>query len=180
MSAPPMRPVFAVEVALPPDELMSRIRQRLSDPSSRCRGGTVDNHAELFVSEDEAHFWSPWLSISVEASESGGSLVRGRFGPRPHVWTGFMFAYFSLGTATVFGAIWGLSQWSLGMAPDLLWSVPAGLLACALVYVASLVGQRMGADQMRELRETLFVSFGHVALPGDDPLSDAAAESQRP
>lgn len=180
MSAPPMRPVFAVEVALPPDELMLRIRERLRDPNSRCRGGAVDHHAELFVPEDEAHFWSPWLSVTVEETEEGGSLLRGRFGPRPHVWTGFMFGYFSFGSATVFGAIWGLSQWSLGMSPDLLWSVPAGLAACVLIYLASLVGQRMGAAQMCELSEVLFSSFGQHTEPARLGNRDAATERSTP
>ena len=180
MSAPPMRPVFAVEVAVPPEELMLRIRERLDDPVSRCRGGVVNNHAELFVRDEDAHFWSPWLSVSVEETESGGSLLRGRFGPRPHMWTGFMFGYFSFGTATVFGGIWGLSQWSLGMRPSLLWTVPAGLAACALIYVASLVGQRLGAGQMGELRDTLFSSFGQQAQVVEHAEGDPAAESPSP
>ena len=140
----------------------------------------MNNHAELFVCDEQAHFWSPWLSVSVEETESGGSLLRGRFGPRPHVWTGFMFGYFSFGTATVFGGIWGLSQWSLGMSPSLLWSVPAGLAACAFIYVSSLVGQRLGAGQMRELRETLFSFLGIQEDAAGGVVESAAAEGTTP
>ena len=63
---------------------MDRLRDRLPE-CPRCTGVSVGRHAELFVPENERRVWSPWLSVTTESAQDGGSLVRGRFSPHPQV-----------------------------------------------------------------------------------------------
>ncbi|MCB0291751.1 MAG: hypothetical protein KDH97_15965, partial [Calditrichaeota bacterium] len=91
-------------------------------------------------------------SLEVE-EHSDGAVLRGLFGPKPNVWTLFMGMYLAIGFSGTTGLMFGLSQWSLGMPPLLLWSVPAALLAGAAVYGLALYGQRLSQEHMYVLRQ---------------------------
>jgi hypothetical protein len=114
----------------------------------------VGDHAELFVNEAERRLWSPWLSVTTEA-RGEGSVVWGRFGPHPAVWTLYLFLAFGLGFSMLVGASWGYAQWSMDTTPWALYSVPVIVVLSVALFGVSLVGQRLGAGQMRDLRVTL-------------------------
>jgi hypothetical protein len=133
---------------------MQRLRERMGDCAG-CTGLSVGNHAELFVPETERHLWSPWLSVTAEPDRDDGCLLRGRFGPHPAVWTLYMFCAFALGFGLLVGASWGYAQWAMGVTPRALYSIPLVLALSAALYGVSLVGQRLGREQMVSLRTTL-------------------------
>jgi hypothetical protein len=148
-----VRPSFDMEIDSDPDALMEKLRDRLTTCLD-CTGVSVGRHAELFVAEEERTVWSPWLSITVERL-SDGALLRGRFGPHPSVWTLYLFLAFGLGFALLVGTTWGYAQWAIERTPWALLSIPLiVLLGCGL-YLASIVGRRLGAEQMDQLRATL-------------------------
>ena len=133
---------------------MSRLRDRLAK-CPRCTGVSVGRHAELFVPEHERRVWSPWLSVTTERGRAGGSLVRARFAPHPQVWTLYMFLAFGLGFGVLVGVTWGYAQWVMGDAPWALVSLPAGVAVAGCLYGVSLIGQRLGADQIEHLESVL-------------------------
>jgi hypothetical protein len=130
---------------------MQRLRARLSDRPD-CTGASVGRHAELFVPESQRRLWSPWLSVTAEDGDGGGSVVRGRFGPHPAVWTLYMFCAFGLGFGLLVGTTWGYAQWVMGVTPRALYSVPVIVALAVALYGISLVGQSFGARQMEDLR----------------------------
>jgi hypothetical protein len=149
-----VRPVLELHLADEPELIMNRLRRRLAG-RALCTGTSVGNHAELFVPDAERRLWSPWLSITTEPLSTGGSLVRGRFAPHPHVWTLYMFLAFALGFATLVGLTWGYAQWAMDEPPWAWLSLPLAFTAAAVLYLLSLVGQRLGAEQMDRLEGAL-------------------------
>ena len=133
---------------------MQTLRDRLRECPG-CTGTSIGRHAELFVPEADRRPWSPWLSVTVEDRHGGGSLLRGRFGPHPAVWTLYMFLAFGLGFALLVAAAWGYAQWAMDVTPWALTCAPLILVLGVMLYAVSLVGQRLGADQMTNLRSTL-------------------------
>lgn len=148
-----IRPTFEIAMDLGPDAVMENLR-RFLPRCPQCTGMSVGRHAELFVPETERRVWSPWLSVT--ARENGrGSTVRGRFAPHPSIWTLYLFLAFGLGFSLLVGLTWGYAQWAMETTPWALASaVLIGALAAAL-YGVSLVGQRLGASQMEQLRAAL-------------------------
>jgi hypothetical protein len=153
LSTPRVRPRFQIEAASDPDALMEKVRERLATCPD-CTGVSVGRHAELFVADEVRRVWSPWLSITAER-RSEGSMLRGRFAPHPGIWTLYLFLAFGLGFALLVGTAWGYAQWAIERTPWALLSLPVVLLLGSGLYFASIVGQRLGAEQMDQLRVTL-------------------------
>jgi hypothetical protein len=153
MSTPSVRPRFEIECDLEADSLMQRVRERLPR-CPHCIGVSVGRHAELFVPESERRVWSPWLSVTA-GPRADGSLLKGRFAPHPNVWTLYLFLAFGLGFALLVGTTWGYAQWATDRTPWALASVPIVLILATLLYLASQIGQRLGAEQMDHLRDAL-------------------------
>ena len=149
-----LRPKFNLELPIPADEAVLRIRQGLGNPELRESTMAAGRHTEFRVDQAERRIWSPRLEVRIDDAPGGASL-HGRFAPRPDVWTGFMFVYFLAWFAVVFGATLGYVQQVSDETPWGYWAVPSGLLIIVGIHAASYVGQRLAEDQMRELRGRL-------------------------
>jgi hypothetical protein len=147
-----IRPTFSIPLAPDADAVMSTLRDRLADSDygecSKSRGRC----AEFFVNEKERRLWSPCLSVQVEPAAEG-SLLRGRFGPHPELWTFFMFFYTAVGFLAVIGLLLGFVQWQSGMSAWGFWAALAGFTGLGVLFGVSATGQRMSAHQMSELKE---------------------------
>jgi hypothetical protein len=73
-----------------------------------------------------------------------------------------MFAGFYTFTffLSLIALLYGLSQWSLDMEPYGLWLLPIPLALLISAYITALVGQRLGHEQMQELRHFLDQMLG--------------------
>jgi hypothetical protein len=158
-----LRPTFEVRLPLPADESIERIRRQIAESASRVRALSAGNCADFFIDENERRLWSPYLSVQIQDSDSG-SLLRGRFSPRPEIWTFVMFVYFLMVFVILFGVSYGYVQWAIGESPWGLVAVPIGMFVIVLLHTVSLVGQRLSADQSEQLRarleEILEAAFG--------------------
>lgn len=110
------------------------------------------DRVELLVPRGEAHAWSPQITLVVNVVPNGGSLVRGRIGPSPQVWTLYATLYGLSTLAVVAATVFGLTQWFLGGQPYALLGVPVSLVFSGLIYGASFVGQGLGSEQIYHLR----------------------------
>ena len=79
----------------------------------------------------------------------------GVMGPKPKIWTMFVFFYTGVLTSAFFGASYGVIQLMLGMEAPFLWAIPLGLLGLGLIYGAAQYGQSRGRAQMEELQNFL-------------------------
>ncbi len=166
-----MRPRFALEFPATADEVMDCIRSMLETEGPGYGGTSARRCAELFVDESERRFWSPHLSIQVQ-EQGKGSVLSGRFSPRPEVWTLIMFVYFLMAFAVVFGSAYGYVQWLLGSTPWGLLAVPGGIAVIVLLHAASIVGQRLSDDQMELLRSRLDTLLECVAEAKKEGVRD--------
>jgi hypothetical protein len=135
------------------DALMDRLRDRLPE-CPHCTGVSVGRHAELFVPEKDRRIWSPWLSVTAE-ERFEGTVVHGRFAPHPNIWTLYVFLGFGLGFGLLVGTTWGYAQWATERTPWALITIPIVVILGAGLYLASLVGQALGQEQMTHLRAAL-------------------------
>ena len=149
-----MRPKFVLELPVPADDAVRRLREGLDTPDLSASTIAAGHHTEFRVDEADRKIWSPRLEVRIE-DDAGVSSLHGRFAPRPDVWTGFMFVYFLAWFAVVFGATLGYVQRVSDERAWGYWAVPTGLLIILGIHAASFVGRRFAEDQMRDLRGKL-------------------------
>ena len=149
-----MRPRFRKEIPLSVDEVKRLLEKGFSGHRDKCHGEIVQNHVILRIPPGQQHYWSPQLTLQLE-EKNGLTVMRGLFGPKPAVWTMFVFFYSAVGFLTLMGLMFGMAQWMLKMEPWGLWFVPAGLVLIVLLYIASKIGQKLGREQMHQLRDLL-------------------------
>lgn len=155
-----MRPRFEFAAPCPPEEAARRLRDALDRPDAWCRGSVYRGHAVLHVPDAEQRVWSPFLSLDFDG-QRGSTRVRGRYGPKPSIWSLFVAAYAICGCLALFALVFGWAQGSIGQTPWAYAAVPAAALGALGTYGLARWGQRLGRGQMESLR-----SFTDRALAG--------------
>jgi hypothetical protein len=162
MSQIEIRPHHSEHLPYSVEETLERLRNRLDSEEESITGTIVGRHVTLRLPEQAQHFWTPELSLDFE-EDGEGTYLRGLCGPRPSVWLMFIFFYFLLGAAIIIIFIIGYSQKNLGLSAGILWLIPILLGLVVAVYLSARAGQKLGHDQMVELREFLAQTLDHEA-----------------
>ena len=120
----------------------------------------VEHHVFLKIPKHLQHFWSPQLDLEITSFEAGKTTLRGLFGPKPAVWTLFIFLHFAVASLFIAFGIWAYTNATL-KSPYLLQLVLMGLMVLAwfVLYFAGRMGKHAGKDEMQKLhrfmRQTL-------------------------
>ena len=148
-----LKPRFQIDFEMDSKSLLDEMKKHLSDVSE-YRMKLVDNHLVIDVPDKETHFWSPQLHIEIEDVTDLKSKVKGLFGPKPQVWTLFMFLHFFIATAFLIFGIIAYSNWALDKSSIL----PIVMLVVlpivwVLLYFVGTIGKATGKKQMDELKD---------------------------
>lgn len=141
-----LRPRCRIVTKNSPTIVLQQINDKLKDQNLDLKGQVVQEHAFIRIPEQKQHYWSPELHVWAR-EQDGETIVYGVMGPKPKIWTMFMFFYTGVLTLTFFGSSYGIIQLMLGIKADFLWSIPLGLLAIAIVFAAAKYGQYKGKEQ---------------------------------
>ena len=101
MSSFHIRPRFIQVVEADPDTLREQIISRITEKSDRFEIRSFPGFVALRITEEDRHFWSPRLNLSLEEVEQGKTQVKGLYGPNAHMWSLFLFSYLILGFVAV-------------------------------------------------------------------------------
>ncbi|MBK7405018.1 MAG: hypothetical protein IPJ41_10385 [Phycisphaerales bacterium] len=161
-----IRPTFDLAVGPTPDEAAARLTAALAAAREAYPYQVRGRHLVVTVAPGTRHFWSPWLTLEFQC-DGGSCLARGRFSPKPTIWTAFMLSYIALLTSGSFAMMFAASMLLIGEAPAAWILLAIALYGSALgLYLASQAGQRLAVEQMRELRGFVEASLCPI---GPDP-----------
>ena len=147
-----IRPRFKIESELSAAQIEILLKENLSKENSDCKGSVNPGFATILMPEAEQHYWSPQLGLTYEKEESK-TVIRGVYGPRPTVWTMFVFFYAIIGFAILIVGMIGLSHLSLDKPASILWLVPVLSVILLTLYLVAKFGQKMGQQQMQTLHK---------------------------
>lgn len=141
---------FKMECKDTPSAIVSKIEKALKSGNTQCSGQINHNFITLFIPANEQHYWSPQLTLTLEENTEG-TIVRGLYGPRPTVWTMFVFFYSVIGMAVLVIGTIGLSYKMLDKPAGILWWTPVLVLVFMSLYLVAYFGQKMGHKQIETL-----------------------------
>lgn len=154
-----VRPRFYVLTDKTPKELADQINEALKSPEAKVKGKAYEQFWSFSLPEEEQHYWSPRLKVTVDTSPEG-TEVRGLYGPRSSVWTMFVFFYSSIGFSIVVIAMLGMSYLTLDKPAGILWAVPVLILMFFSLYLVAYMGKKKGYDQMVKLHQCVEKATG--------------------
>ena len=156
-----LRPRFKMDFNESQQELLEKFRKNLEDDNCKYCSKIVDGHIVIDVPIEENHFWSPQLNIEIAKGEQDKTIVKGLFGPKPQVWTLFMFFHFAVAVAFIAFSVMAYVQWTLKsdyiFALTMVISLP---ILWIIMYFLGRIGKKTGYKQMNELHEFMMSTLG--------------------
>ena len=146
-----IRPRFEIVTTLSIQDLEERLHNALKESILTCEGNITSAYATLYPPLKNQHFWSPQLTLSMEDMDDGNTLIRGMYGPKPTVWTLFVFFYSILALAILIISIIGFSNLSLGISSKILWLLPVLIGVFLSLFIVSHFGKKLGKDEIKML-----------------------------
>lgn len=154
-----VRPRFKIRVPYTPGQVAEKFQSALEKETASCCGRVYATSARLYLPYEDQHYWSPQLSMTFEEDEEE-TVLRGLYGPRPTVWTMFVFFYALIGLGVLIVGMIGLSYISLGKPGTILWWVPVMAGVFLTLYLVAYFGQKLGRKQMVTLHRFAEESLG--------------------
>jgi len=149
-----LRPRFKMDFDESKQELLDKFRKNLEDSNCKYCSTIVDGHIIIDVPIEENHFWSPQLNIEVEKIDKNKTIVKGLFGPKPQVWTLFMFFHFAMAVAFIGFSIVAYVKWTLKSDYLIALAVVIFLpILWVIMYFLGRIGKSRGHKQMNELHK---------------------------
>ena len=146
-----MRPQFEIPVGDRGALVFARLQEQLEAPDAEFYGHVRTHFAFVRFPDEQRSLLSPHLELELRDGEAG-TVLHGRFSPRPNVWTGFMALFFLLGMLGLCGLGYGFAQFMLDGPIWMMWSAPVSVALIAFIYGAAFIGQGLSNDEMFELR----------------------------
>ena len=157
-----LKPRFKFEIDKDKETLVENFKKLKENPEYKYPIQIIDQHIVIDIPSETTHFWSPQLHFEIEDGENKKSMVKGIFGPKPQVWTLFMFVHFAVAFAFIVFFIIFYTEWSLQKDYTLSLSFLIGLpILWCILYFLGQIGKKTGRTQMIELYQ-FFVKGIHI------------------
>ncbi|MCB1066042.1 MAG: hypothetical protein KDN20_24380 [Verrucomicrobiae bacterium] len=160
MSSFHIRPRFTQVLEMDPESLREQIVNRVQNSGGRFEIKSFPDFVCLRIHQEDRHFWSPRLNLSLAATDDGKTEVKGIYGPNANVWSLFLFSYLIAGFFGFIAAVIGISQWMIGNEPWGFWALGGALTVIVILYLVAQFGQKLGVQQTFLLHQTYESAIG--------------------
>ena len=137
------------------DEFKKRLEKQFR-MQNRVLGGYIGEEISVIrLRKDKEKYWAPQLQIRTEKDEEDDkkTVIRGLFGPRPAVWTFFIFLYTLGGTLVIFFSLIWFVQLRLNIESSLIIWAWIGIAMVVGTYLAAKTGQIISKQHIATLRD---------------------------
>ena len=112
----------------------------------------VNDHVFIRLPKHKQHFWSPELHLEINEIDESTSMLHGLFGPKPSVWTMFMFFHFIVAGLFLAFGVWAYSNWSLKTDYTMqLFVVILMVVVWFGLYLAGRLGKASSKNEIQQL-----------------------------
>ena len=151
-----LKPRFKIESNKTVDEILSKFKNNIAKDTCKYCSKISGNHIFLDIPKEENHFWSPQLQVEVLKDKNNKTIIKGILGPKPQIWTMFMFFHFIIATLFVVFFVWFYVNWTLDKNTQLQLTMLGVLpITSVLSYFLGQLGKKLGYKQIVELDDFL-------------------------
>jgi len=149
-----LRPRFTIDLDENKQQILNRFVDEFKKETTKFRGSFVDDHLFIAVSKKEEHFWSPQLHLEILEESDKTATLKGLFGPKPQVWTLFMFIHFIIGFS--FLAFCVVLYTRISLNESIFFPITMMIVLpfiWIVLYVLGKIGKDTGKNQMKALHD---------------------------
>ncbi len=151
-----LRPRFSIDLDETSEVVIQRFSAVFKHKKTDCRAVFVDQHIFMSVPKKDEHFWSPQLHLEFIQKENNVTVMKGLFGPKPQVWTFFMFIHFVVGVLFLISTTMLYSKLSLNEPFTFpLMMVIFFPIIWVLLYFFGTIGKDTGKPQIKYLHDVM-------------------------
>jgi ABC-type multidrug transport system fused ATPase/permease subunit len=147
-----LKPRFKMEFDQSSEIILRKFKENLESGDCKYCSKQSGNIIFMDVPKIEEHFWSPQLQIEVIEEVHNKTIVKGIIGPKPQIWTMFMFFHFAIAAAFIVFFVMFYVKWSMDKDYQLykymLLILP--FLSISLYFIGQ-AGKKIAYKQMLEL-----------------------------
>lgn len=149
-----LRPRFTIDLDKGNKTILNSFKEAFKKEDCKFLGTIVDDHIFIAVSKKDEHFWSPQLHLEIIENTEITATLKGLFGPKPQVWTLFMFVHFVIGVSFLGFGIMLYTRMSLNesMFFPIVMMVVLPFIWIVLYFLGK-IGKDTGKNQMKELHD---------------------------
>ncbi len=158
------RPRFKVYTKASKDDLIHIIKHQLALQTKEFGGYANKEFAMVRLRKDKDKYWAPQLQIRWEQDEEHPDYiaVRGVIGPRPNVWTLFMFFYGLAGALIITLGTYAISEYIVTGKSYWIWAIPFALLLGGGTYLATKIGQKIAKEHLHKINQFVDELFNEI------------------
>ena len=157
-----LRPRFTIELKKNKKEVLNCFADVLKKETTNFRGSFVDDHLFISVSKKVEHFWSPQLHLEIVEESEKTVILKGLFGPKPQVWTLFMFIHFIIGFS--FLAFCVILYTRISLNESLFFPITMMIVLpfiWVVLYILGNIGKDTGKKQMKDLHDFMINTINY-------------------
>ena len=158
-----IRPRFEDAVALDPVAVRAQITRALAAQAPGLVVRSFPEFIGIHLADQERHYWSPRLFLSLEPAPDGATRITGIYGPEIEVWSVFLYGYLITGLLGTLSGILGGAQLFIGEKSWGFWVTGGMAGIAALLYCGAQLGQKFGAVQTCQLHKAYQAALGRPA-----------------
>ena len=153
MSVTEHRPRFRLITPFNQEEVCMKFKEAFDQDRvpTKIYGTVLPKMIVVKLPLNEQTYWSPQMELHLEQMEFKQTLLRGMMGPRPAIWTKFMFIYAVFGLVAMISLMIGSSQLTLGQEANAFWFSGVALLGLGTTFAFVQYGKSMAKSQMAKL-----------------------------
>ena len=145
-----LRPRFVLPSEKSQEKILTNFLKEKNKKEQKFIIKIMDEHIFIDVLQKDAHFWSPQLHLEI-LEEENVTQIKGLFGPKPQVWTFFMFLHFVVGAGFLGTGVWFYVNYSLekNLAIPIVFLVMLPMIWVLLYFIGRL-GRDFGKKQIKK------------------------------
>lgn len=158
-----LKPRFKEVLNTSQEAVINTLEKRLKSAECKFDSKVVGHHIIIDVPENNRRFWSPQLHIEVEKETEDSSILKGLFGPKPQVWTFFIFMHFVVAITFFVFLVIAYSNYTLDKDYEF------SLIMCVLMpvlwaifYIFGQLGKKKAYKQMLRMHYFLIESLSEL------------------
>jgi len=160
MSSFHVRPRFHHTLSIDESSIHERLLSSIRASGTEFEVKVFPEFICVRIPEPERKFWSPRLTLSLEPSGDGKTVVHGMYGPNANFWGCYLYIGLIVGSVALFSGILGLCQQSLGMKAWGLWIFGGAVGAAGGLYLMAQIGQKLAEQQTIRLHQAYESALG--------------------